>query len=226
MWSKENKLNKHDLDPNYMQDSKKPFSPFHQSLHALQMKNKDLPLMHVDIHGKVNRKTNFDLDLGIECLIVKWEQIDPEFCVNFNKVLTENFNKALTLAKPYKGFKPVCNNEPYLNGYWGCENLYTMTEQAIDLGIPSMQLEIPKEMRQQLYTNKSFSDSFLKAILTSYETVVKVWWPTRKIKQILDVKIGSNLKEIKENESKNNCESLVKEYENWELITPIKGQSI
>ena len=33
VWSRENKLNRNDVDPNYMQDGKKADSPFHQSLH-------------------------------------------------------------------------------------------------------------------------------------------------------------------------------------------------
>ena len=208
-----------------MQDSKKAKSPFHQALHAFQMKNKDKPIMHIDIHGKFNRLDDYDLDLGIESLNVKWGQIDPDFCISFSKVLTDNFNKALSLTKKYKGFDPICNNQPNLHGYWGCENLYTMTEQAIDLGIPSFQLEIPNAMRQQLYIDKNFSNAFLKAIVDSYNSVVDIWWPARLITQVCDENIGKSLVQINEKQSNNNYEVLVKKYEKWDSV-PAVGKII
>ena len=51
VWSKDNKLNRNDVDPNYMQNEKKANSPFHQTLHAFQMGNVNKPIMHVDLHG-------------------------------------------------------------------------------------------------------------------------------------------------------------------------------
>lgn len=57
------------------------------------------------------------------------------------------FNIALEGIPKYKDFKADCNNDPYLHGLWG-GNLRTMTEQAIELGIPSFQLEIPLTMRR------------------------------------------------------------------------------
>lgn len=39
----------------------------------------------------------------------------------------------------FRGYECKFDTEPNLHGYWGCE-VHTMTEQAILLGIPSIQL--------------------------------------------------------------------------------------
>ena len=49
----------------------------------------------------------------------------------------------------FKGFKCSFNTSPSLHGFWG-GNLHTMTTQAVMLGIPSMQLEIPMAVRKKL----------------------------------------------------------------------------
>lgn len=43
-------------------------SPFHKVLHAWASANAGRPLLHVDIHGKMDRKDNYELDLGGACL--------------------------------------------------------------------------------------------------------------------------------------------------------------
>jgi hypothetical protein len=40
----------------------------------------------------------------------------------------------------------MCQPDPVLHGFWGGE-IKTMTEQAIQIGVPSFQLEIPLKMR-------------------------------------------------------------------------------
>jgi hypothetical protein len=94
--------------------------------------------MHVDIHGKMDRKDNYELDLGISCLYKHWEgHEEREFLNAFNQRLTDGFNKILQSIPKYKEYKAICNNDPYLNGNWGGE-LVTMTEQAAELGIPTI----------------------------------------------------------------------------------------
>jgi hypothetical protein len=54
------------------------------------------------------------------------------------KFLTTEYNR---LFKDMKigNFSPKCNCDPYLNGLWG-SNMATMNQQAINLGVPSIQL--------------------------------------------------------------------------------------
>ena len=74
VWSKDHKLNEVDLDPNYLQLMNIGKSPFHQVLHRFQMENTDKPLLHVDIHGKMDRSKDYELDLGVACLLKHWDQ--------------------------------------------------------------------------------------------------------------------------------------------------------
>lgn len=67
-----------------------------------------------------------------------------------------------------KGMKATTNKDPYLNGNWGNVDIATMTEQAVVLGIPSIQLEIPLTMRKLLFNDLALSKAFLKVIITAY----------------------------------------------------------
>ena len=43
-------------------------NPFHQSLHYWALKNQGKEILHVDIHGKMNRKNNCEIDVGMVSL--------------------------------------------------------------------------------------------------------------------------------------------------------------
>lgn len=58
IWGSSKVLDEQDLDPNYLHPKQYEDSPFHQSLHAFQMQNNKMPLFHIDIHGKYDRKEN------------------------------------------------------------------------------------------------------------------------------------------------------------------------
>ena len=91
----------------------------------------------------------------------------------------------------YKGMTAVCNNDPYLNGDWGDLDLATMTEQAIMLGIPSVQLEIPLKMRQTLFKDEKLSKQFLNVIIKVYHDIVCNWWPARVVPLVCDREMGA-----------------------------------
>lgn len=115
-------------------------SPFHQLLHEFQVRNagEGKPLFHIDVHGKLDRKDSYELDLGVSCLLKHWDQYgESDFLVAFINNLKTGFDKILKDIPKYKGFTSVCNEDPYLNGNWGCE-IKTMNEQAVILGIPSI----------------------------------------------------------------------------------------
>lgn len=127
VWDKKHKLNEIDIDPNYLLKGNEGRSPFHRVLHAWQLANLGLPLLHVDIHGKMDRKDSYDLDLGVACLHKHWLHEEPEFVNAFIGRLTSGFNKVLASIPKYKEYKAVCNNDPDLHGNWGGD-LRTMTE--------------------------------------------------------------------------------------------------
>jgi hypothetical protein len=64
------------MDPNYLLKSMWADSPFHQSLHFWALKHSKVPILHVDVHGKLNRKNNCEVDVGIRSMEVHWEN-DP-----------------------------------------------------------------------------------------------------------------------------------------------------
>jgi hypothetical protein len=68
-----------------------------------------------------------------------------------------------------------------------------MTEQAAELGIPTIQLEIPLKMRTLLFNDLPFSKAFLNVILETYSEVVVPWWPARVLPLLTDPTIGVNL---------------------------------
>ncbi len=58
--------------------------------------NPGVPLFHIDIHGKMDRKDNYDLDLGVQCLYAHWwEQGELDFVDSIVKNLKTGFDKVL-----------------------------------------------------------------------------------------------------------------------------------
>ena len=58
-----------------------------------------------------------------------------------------------------------------LHGLWG-GNIHTMTEQAIMLGIPSFQLEIPREVRKKFYKDENLLKNFASGLLGFYKKII------------------------------------------------------
>lgn len=56
------------MDPNYLLPKMFEKNPFHRSLHYWALKNQGKPILHVDIHGKMNRKNNCEIDVGMVSL--------------------------------------------------------------------------------------------------------------------------------------------------------------
>ena len=72
VWGKDKKNFDDDVDPNYLLEPDFPTSQFHLSLHAWAAKNEELPLLHIDIHGKKNRKDNVEIDVGKASMQAHW----------------------------------------------------------------------------------------------------------------------------------------------------------
>ena len=76
------------------------------------------------------------MDIGFACLEEFWDE--EELVSKLKKHFNEGFGKLFT-GMTIGNFQPKCNCEPYLSGLWG-GNIATMNEQAVRLGIPSIQL--------------------------------------------------------------------------------------
>lgn len=55
VWGKSAAIDEKDMDPNYLLEDMLSDSQFHQSLHFWALKHEKMPILHVDIHGKLNR---------------------------------------------------------------------------------------------------------------------------------------------------------------------------
>ena len=53
-----------------------PESNFHQILHAWALKHEGKPILHIDIHGKLNRSKDCEIDVGIQSIHQHWPE-DP-----------------------------------------------------------------------------------------------------------------------------------------------------
>lgn len=79
--------------------------------------------MHVDIHGKLNRENDCEIDVGIRSMEVHWEgnPLFKEFKPFFENKLSNIFE-----GIKYRNFECKFNTRPFLHGYWGGD-MVTMT---------------------------------------------------------------------------------------------------
>jgi len=75
-------------------------------------------MLHIDIHGKKDRKTNSDIDLGVKAIC---ESFAPEDQVRLVQPLIKKLSKKMTAIfarDKINGFKVMCNPEGELQGRW------------------------------------------------------------------------------------------------------------
>ena len=140
----------------------------------------DVPF-HIDIHGKINRKDNRTIDVGIESMKYEWPYSDKdnEFANELDVMTQEYINNAFE-GVIVDGFPVDATSDWYLSGYWG-EDLHTMTTQAIILGVPSFQLEIPRSVRKLLSLNDTLLEKFATNIYNLYIDVVWRIWNAKEL---------------------------------------------
>ena len=71
-WGVTSILDEDEHDPNYMLESHFKSSPFHQCLHHWAASNPELPLLHIDLHGKLNQPKDCFIDIGTTSMQVVW----------------------------------------------------------------------------------------------------------------------------------------------------------
>ena len=77
--------------------------------------------------------------------------------------------------KAFKGVKirrmqPKCEHDPRLHGYWG-NGLHTISNQSVLMGIPAIQLEIPRSMREKMVKDDKLFQGFCQAIANGYKVI-------------------------------------------------------
>ncbi len=176
-WGVSSVVNEQDMDPNYLLKQHFPKSPFHQSLHHWVLKSQGRPLLHVDIHGKLDRQNDCNIDVGIRSMEAHWDN-DPLI-----QKIHIFFKQNNPLFSEYKfGKFDLCfETNPCLHGYWG-GGIHTMTQQAIILGIPSIQLQIPLSVRKRMFKDVQLKGKVHMLIKKLYDTVIVPDFQERKRK--------------------------------------------
>ncbi|CAE7706757.1 unnamed protein product, partial [Symbiodinium necroappetens] len=169
------------LDPNYLLASQFRLSPWHRALHRWATtvggggpgSGAGIPLLHVDLHGKVSEKLH--LDLGAAPLEEVWPASDQSFvralkynfCAKLDKVLADC--RVLSL----KGKQIKVDADPCLHGFWGEDTVTTISHQSVLLGIPAVQFEMPPRLREQLVRDPELGRRFADAIAEIYRDVAE-----------------------------------------------------
>ena len=70
------KKDSQNLDPNYLTAEQQPRSPWHRALCRFKQRHvaQQQPLFHIDVHGKMDRKKNLDLDVGMGPMEEHWDE--------------------------------------------------------------------------------------------------------------------------------------------------------
>jgi len=177
------------LDPNYLHFGEQfDASPWHRALHCWLSKNPELPLFHVDVHGKVNNKTH--LDVGLAPMHSCWQKSVsgelPAFARDLAACLVKGFDHAMASCGVLNvdGEIMTTDPNPKLHGFWGDRTFKTknpdpatMSHQSILLGIPAVQLEMPPALRRRLADDSELLRLFAETIYRAYSEVVLPWWP-------------------------------------------------
>lgn len=160
------------LDPNYLTEKQFPQSPWHEALEQFKAYGNDnkMPILHIDVHGKKDRKNNMDIDAGFRAMETRWpdKKFVEEFKEETHQAFTQVFNDP---SYEKRGMQYAINVDPLLCGDWGGD-LYTMTCQSVCLGVPSFQLEIPRTVRTRLVEDDDFATKFARAIIDIYAKCV------------------------------------------------------
>jgi hypothetical protein len=108
-----------------------------------------------------------------------------------------------------------CNPEGELIGKWTVGPMHTMTQQSVLLGIPAMQLEIPKSLRILLIKDSTKLRNFANAILSTYQEVIVAEWEKKQTELIVNYSLSRQLVESKL--SLDLIGEMAEEYSNWDI---------
>lgn len=140
-----------------------------------------------------------DIDIGTKAIREDFCKDDQDVLV---RPLIRTFSQKLNdvfQGLEIKGHKVQGNPEGELVGKWSDGNMYTMTHQSVLLGIPAMQLEIPRSLRALLIREKVYMSQLAKCILSTYKEVVEPLWKQKKTDIILNYSLAKQLQEVKLN---------------------------
>jgi hypothetical protein len=153
------------LDPNYLYDQQMLLSPWHRAMADLASSSlqQSTCLFWVDVHGKLDRKKNLKMDVGLGALYAHWP---CRFAVDELKCfLKEHLGNLLSRLPPI-GKRKFGVEFPQKGergcGFWGTDAGLprTVAHQAARKFIPSIQLELPRTLREMLMADDGLLEAF------------------------------------------------------------------
>lgn len=133
----------------------------------------------------MNRKNDLQIDVGILTTLELWPNRNIEYSEKFLDEYQNSIKKHLKKACENVWIKNVqveVNMTPKMHGYWKSCDAHTMQHQSCNLGIPSMQLELPMHVRQKFNVSEAFRSKFLQALVNIYNESVAKFWVKSKIR--------------------------------------------
>lgn len=165
------------LDPNYLQSSSFADSEWHCALHRWVHPASDssIRFLHLDIHGKIT--DDVFLDVGFGAMENLWPQRHQAFVSAFKCSLAKVFDATLMQRQVFgpRGNLMTVQIDPRLNGF-RADGFTTMSMQTAMLGIPSVQLELPAMLREQLMKDAALCCLLAHGIAEVYRETVVPWW--------------------------------------------------
>ncbi|XP_067677056.1 uncharacterized protein [Haliotis asinina] len=158
------------LDPNFLPKELFGLSPWHQALESFGSYGCDVkqPILHVDIHGKRDRKGDLALDVGMGGMKALWK--DKEIVTRLRKGYEQSFTNMFgPMGIVKNGMRFTVDMDPEMSGFRLDQSVFTLSTQSAMMGIPSVQLEIPKSMRQKLNEDDDFLAKFADCIMHVYK---------------------------------------------------------
>ena len=89
-----------------------------------------------------------------------------------------------------------------------------MTHQSVLIGIPAIQIELPRSIRALLIRDEKVLRSFASVILDTYSEVIVPKWKERKTELIVNYSLAKQLVETKLNHDK--IKEMADEYYEWD----------
>ena len=155
--------------------------------------NQTKPMFHIDFHGKYTYGEGW-IEAGCTSLKNYFSgQSDQKKIVD---PLKRAFFKKMTAA--YEDTYPagveveVDVDPEYLQGFQGW-NIHTMTSQNCKLGIPSIQLELPPQIRHHLANSPEMITRWAKVIVEIYNEVIVPNWQSKQIKTTMQPSLADKV---------------------------------
>jgi hypothetical protein len=184
------------LDPNYLkpeQFAQCPWNAFVKSWAAAHRQlDANIPLLHVDIHGRHDHDSPSTLDLGTAPMLTYWPNTQQAICVR------DAFATRLRSVLVPEGF--LVDDDPTLCGLWerhvdddeeaGVKprkgsvsrratnnkhqrQRHTSSHQSVLMNVPAVQFEVPRTLRCALVSRPSLFEAFADAIVAAYLDIAR-----------------------------------------------------